>query len=98
MFHWDDARVCKAWVVKDFASKGFIEIVEHPQYSPDLATADFWLFRKIKGILTGDLIEESSIQTRWEWAVCTINTEEFMLTFNKCMERQNKYMEISVDK
>ena len=52
ILHWDNgphtAKRTQDWL----QSKG-IETLDHPPYSPDLAPADYWLFRPIKKALGG---------------------------------------------
>jgi hypothetical protein len=40
-------------LVKDFLAKNKVTIAEHPPHSPDLATADFYLFLCIKSAIKG---------------------------------------------
>ena len=53
IFHWDNAPVHKAKVVKTFLEKKYVKLLDHPLYLPDLAPADFFLFPKIKDKLGG---------------------------------------------
>jgi len=39
--------------VREFLATKQITLLEHPDYSPDLAPSDFFLFLKIKEILKG---------------------------------------------
>ena len=47
-FHWDNAPVHTAAIVKDWFAARAIQLIAHPPYSPDLAPADFFLFLKVK--------------------------------------------------
>jgi transposase len=40
-------------LVKDFVRKNSVTILEHPPYPPDLAAADFYLFRGLKSAMKG---------------------------------------------
>jgi hypothetical protein len=42
-FHWDNALVHTAAVVKDWIAAKDFRLINHPPYSPDLAPADFLL-------------------------------------------------------
>ncbi len=46
--HWDNVPVHTATVVKNWLAARVIQVLPHPPYSPDLAPADFFLFRKVK--------------------------------------------------
>jgi hypothetical protein len=63
-------------LVKDFIAKNKVATLEHPQYSPDLPSADFYLFPRLSSALKGrrlcdatDLIknaaEELKRLTKW---------------------------------
>ncbi len=47
-FHWDNAPVHTAGDVQDWFAANSIQLLSHPPYSPDLAPADFFLFRRVK--------------------------------------------------
>jgi hypothetical protein len=56
----DMRKACAKWSQRsspknknkeEFLATKQITVLEHPAYSPDLATSDFFLFPKIKGIL-----------------------------------------------
>jgi histone-lysine N-methyltransferase SETMAR len=40
-FHWDNAPVHTAAVVRDWLAARQVQMIDHPPYSPDLAPADF---------------------------------------------------------
>jgi hypothetical protein len=40
-------------LVKDFIAKNGVTALEHTSYSPDLASADFYLFPQLKSALKG---------------------------------------------
>jgi len=44
----DNAPAHRPVLVKDFLTKNNMTTLEHPPYSPDLATTDFYLFSRIK--------------------------------------------------
>jgi histone-lysine N-methyltransferase SETMAR len=45
--------------VRQFLASKQTTVLEHPPYSPDLATNDFFLFPKIKEILKGRHFEDT---------------------------------------
>jgi histone-lysine N-methyltransferase SETMAR len=46
-FHWDNVPVHTTAVVSDWFDAHGVQQLKHPLYSPDLAPADFFLFRKV---------------------------------------------------
>jgi histone-lysine N-methyltransferase SETMAR len=40
--------------VSQFSAAKGISALDHPPYSPNLAAADFWLFKKLKNVLKGN--------------------------------------------
>ena len=48
---------------KEFLATKQIIVLEHPAYSPDLATMDFFLFPKIKKILKGRHFDDRNSTT-----------------------------------
>jgi hypothetical protein len=65
VFHWDNAPVHTAAVVKDWFAANAIPLLEHPPYSPDLAPADFFLFPKVKEALAGNTIAADGVKNAW---------------------------------
>jgi transposase len=49
--HHDNAPAHRALSVREFLAPKQITVLEHPAYSTDLATNDFFLYPKIKEIL-----------------------------------------------
>ena len=47
IFH-KNAKTPVAKIVKDYLNNESIQIIDHPPYSPDLATCDFWLYSELK--------------------------------------------------
>ena len=69
-------------------------MLPHTPYSPDLGPADYFLFPIIKAKLGGVLINEDTVRTVWEWAVCTMDTGEFLTAFNRWLECQQKCIRV----
>ena len=61
-----------------------------PQYSPDLAPADYFFFATVKAKLGGILNEEDSTWTMWEQAIQAMDMGEFMAAFNWWLEQRQK--------
>jgi hypothetical protein len=53
ILHHDNAPVHDALKICVFLAKKFITETDHPLYSPDLASCDFWLFLLLKNALKG---------------------------------------------
>jgi hypothetical protein len=53
ILHQDNAPGHNALAVKQFLAVKCIPVLQHPLYSPDLASRDFYLFPKVKRALKG---------------------------------------------
>jgi len=53
ILHHDNAPAHTALSVREFLATKQITVLEHPTYSPELASRDFFLFPKVKEILKG---------------------------------------------
>jgi hypothetical protein len=51
--HQDNAPAHNAVAVKKFLANKIITVLEHPPYSPDPTSCDFYLFPNIKSVLKG---------------------------------------------
>jgi hypothetical protein len=63
ILHHDNAPAHTALSVRNFSASKQITVLEHPPYSQDLASNDFFLFPKMKEMLKGrhfDDIDDSS--------------------------------------
>jgi len=49
----DNAPAHSALIMREFLVRSYITVLEHPPYSPDLASCDFFLFPKCKLVLRG---------------------------------------------
>ena len=49
----DNAPAHKCKVVVDFLDKEKVKVIKHPPYSPDLSPCDFFLFSRLKKMLSG---------------------------------------------
>jgi histone-lysine N-methyltransferase SETMAR len=67
-----------------------IQVLEHPPYSPDLAPADFFLFRKVKEALAGITLDQESLKNAWEGVVRTITADDFATAFRLWFEQAEK--------
>ena len=93
-FHWDNAPVHTAAVVKDWLAANSVKMLQHPPYSPDLAPADFFLFRRVKEELAGHTLSLEDIKKDWEGVSRTITVEEFAIIFRVLYDRNQKCFKI----
>ncbi len=94
-FHWDNAPVHMTASVKQWMAAKGILVLEHPPYSPDLAQADFFLFRKVKEALAGITLDQDSLKTAWEGVIRTITADDFATAFRRWLERAEKCVRIA---
>jgi histone-lysine N-methyltransferase SETMAR len=62
LLHWDNAPVLTA-EVKNWLAARAIQVLQHPSYLPDLAPADFFLFRKVKEELASLHLTQESLKS-----------------------------------
>jgi histone-lysine N-methyltransferase SETMAR len=55
--HWDNVPVHTVASVKEWMVAKGIQVLEHPPYSPDLAPADFLVFRRLKEAMAGTTLD-----------------------------------------
>ena len=66
-----------------------IKPVPQPPYSSDLAPCDFWLFPKLRGCNYETIKEMKEAVTK---VIDTLTQVDFHGTFQKLLERYNKYI------
>jgi len=67
-----------------------VTVLDHAPYSPDLARADYLLFRKVKSYLKGRLFDSiSDIQKVVTSALNTIAKDDFYKDIQKLYDRAN---------
>ncbi len=81
LFHWDNAPVHTAAVVSSWFVAHDVQRLEHPPFSPDLAPADFFLFRKVKEGLGGQSLDQDSTKNAWKEITGTLTTIDFVAAF-----------------
>jgi histone-lysine N-methyltransferase SETMAR len=86
-FHRDNAPVHTATVVQDWLAANKIQVLEHPPYSPDLAPADYFLFRRVKEELAGLRLTPETLKNTWEGVVRSIGVDEFAAAFRRWLDR-----------
>ena len=90
LFHQDNAPVHKSILVTDYLTKMGINRVPHPPYSPDLASCDFWLFRKLRGCRYETIEAVTKV-------IDTLAQEDSHGAFQKLLEQYNKCIAAGVD-
>ena len=86
----DNAPSHNATIVKQFLAQRKVTVLEHPPYSPDLAHADYFLFRKMKSHLKRRLFD--SISETQKTVTSTLNTiakDDFYKGTQKLYDRAN---------
>ena len=53
----DNAPAHKSATVQEYLKESGLDVLDHPPYSPDLSTFDFWLFPRLKEMLAGHRFE-----------------------------------------
>jgi len=86
----DNAPSHNATIVKQFLAKRKMTVLDHPPYSPDLAPADYFLFRKVKSHLKGRVFDSiSDIQKAVTSTLNTIAKDDFYKGIQKLYDRAN---------
>jgi histone-lysine N-methyltransferase SETMAR len=89
--HHDNAPARSAFQVKEFLAKKNITVVEHPHYSPDLASSDFFLFPWIKNALKGEHFDETDeIKSNTAIALNEISENDFQACFQSWKTRMQR--------
>jgi len=70
-------------------------VLDHPPYSPDLAPADHFLFRKVKSHLKGRLLDSiSDIQKAVTSTLHTIAKDDFYKGIQKVHDHANRCVQL----
>ena len=101
ILHHNNAPAHTALSVKQFLVLKEITTLHHPPYSPNLASCDFFLFPKLKGILKGTRFQEvKDIKTSMMRHLKTITKEKLSQCFKawskrmeKCIKANGEYFE-----
>jgi len=91
----DNAPSHNATIVKQFLAQRKVTVIDHPLYSPDLAPADYFLFRKMKYHSKGRLFD--SISDIQKAMTSTLNTykgiQKLYDRANLCVQLEGMYVE-----
>jgi hypothetical protein len=99
--HHDNAPVHTALSVREFLATKQINVLQHPDFSLDLAHSDFFLFPKIKEILKGRHFDDiDDISSNTTAALKVIPQNHFQNYFegrtwrwHRCIASQGEYFE-----
>ena len=94
--HSDNAPAHASKMTQEYmaANSSWINPVEHPPYSPDLAPCDFWLFPKAKSLLGGIHIEGKTVRHQWERVCRQLNSDDFVEAYEKWLRRCQKCVDL----
>ena len=81
--------MCEA--VKSFLASEKVKVLNHPPYSPDLSPCDFFLFPKLKKMLSGNkYTSRSSLCSAIYQCLQQIPKEDYLSAFRDCVKRLQK--------
>ena len=91
LFHHDNAPSHRASTTQETINKRSIEVFCHPQYSPDLAPCDFFLFPTLKKILRGQQFEDvADLQRAVKSAIVFLGPSAYKNCFDSWVKRCRK--------
>jgi hypothetical protein len=97
VLHHDNSPAHSLFFVRKFLAKNETTIVPQPPYSADLATADFFLFHKLKSTLKGRCFDTTDeIQKNSMNELFTIPKEAFQSwqkRWERCVASEGNYFE-----
>ena len=74
------SHMCK--VVKSFLASEKVKVLNHPPYSPDLSPCDFFLFQRLKKMLSGNkFMSRSSLGSAIYQCLQQIPKEDYLSAF-----------------
>jgi hypothetical protein len=98
LFHWDNAPVHAAAKVTNGLAARDIKLIEHPPYSLDSATADYFLFPRVKRELAGLILTQDTFKKEWgEGAVRSIMAAEFAEAFGDGFSATKNVFRLAAD-
>ena len=90
----------KCEVVKSFLASEKVKVLNHPPYSPDLSPCDFFLFQRLKKMLSGNKYTSSSLGSAIYQYLQQIPKEDYLSAFSdwvktlqKCVSVKGEYFE-----
>ena len=87
----DNASSHKCEVVKSFLAFENVNVLNHPSYSPDLSPCDFFLFPRLKKMLSGNTYtSRSSLGSAIYQCLQQIPKEDYLSAFRDWVKRLQK--------
>ena len=84
----DNAPAHKSATVQEYLKESGPDVIDHPPYSPDLSSCDFWLFPRLKEMLAGHRFESCcGIGSAVYQCLQHIPKEDYGAAFRKWVER-----------
>ena len=91
----DNAFSHKCDVVKSFLASEKVTVLNHPPYSPDLSPCDFFLFPRLKKMLSGNkYTSRSSLGSTIYQCLQQISKEDYLSAFRDWVKRLQKYVSV----
>ena len=91
----DNASSHKCEAVKSFWASEKVKILNHPPYSPDLSACDFFLFPRLKKMLSGNkYTSRSSHGSAIYQCLQQIPKEDHISAFRDWLKRLQKYVSV----
>ena len=87
----DKASSHKCEVVKSFLASEKVKVLNHPPYSPDLSPCDFFLFPRLKKMLSGNkYMSRGSLGSAIYQCLQQIPKEDYLSAFRDWVKRLQK--------
>ena len=91
----DNASSHKCEVVKSFLASEKVKVLNHPPYSPDLSPCDFFLFPRLKIMLSGNkYTSRSSLGSAIYHYLQQIPKEDYLSAFRDWVKRLQKCVSV----
>ena len=91
----DNASSHKCEVVKSFLASEKVKVLNHPPYAPDLSPCDFFLFLRLKKMLSGNkYTSRSSLGSAIYQCLQQIPKEDYLSAFRNWVKRLQKCVSV----
>ena len=91
----DNASSHKCEVVKSFLASEKVKVLNRPSYSPDLSPCDFFLFPRLKKMLSGNkYMSRSSLGSAIYQCLQQIPKEDYLSAFRDWVKRLQKCVSV----
>ena len=92
---YDNASSHKCEVVKSFLASEKVKVLNHPPYLPDLSPCDFFLFPRLKKMLSGNkYTSRSSLGSAIYQCIQQIPKEDYLSAFRDWVKRLQKCVSV----